>query len=93
MNTRIIKAIATKDLLEVRQNRAAWMPMIIVPLLFVIIMPLAMILIPPYLGPDAVRDSDMDTFLRNMPAGMQQHLAGLDEMQTTVMLMLGFFFA
>lgn len=93
MNTRIIKAIAIKDLLEVRQNRAAWMPMIIVPVLFVIIMPLAMILIPAQLGPDALNDSDLDTFLQNMPAAMQQHLAGLDEMQTTVVLMLGYIFA
>jgi len=93
MNIRVIKAIATKDLLEVRQNKAAWLPMIIVPVLFVIIMPLAMILIPSQMGGDALNDSDLATFLQNMPAAMQQQLAGLDEMQTTIVVMLGFFFA
>jgi ABC-2 type transport system permease protein len=93
VNTRILQAIARKDLLEVRQNKAAWMPMIIVPLLFVIIMPLAMILIPSQMGPDAVSDSDLTTFLANMPPSMQQQLDGLDGMQLTIVVMLGMFFA
>ncbi|MEN4042066.1 MAG: ABC transporter permease subunit [Anaerolineaceae bacterium] len=93
MNTRIIKAIAFKDLLEVRHNRDAWLPMIIVPLIFVIIMPLAIILIPSQLGAEALSDPEIEMFLRNMPAGMQQHLAGLDEIQTIVALMLGYMLA
>jgi ABC-type Na+ efflux pump permease subunit len=93
MNTRIIKAIAFKDLLEVRHNRYAWLPMIIVPLIFVIIMPLAIILIPSQLGAEALSDPEIEMFLRNMPAGMRQHLAGLDEIQTIVALMLGYMLA
>jgi ABC-2 type transport system permease protein len=93
VNTKVIRAIAIKDLLEVRQNKAAWLPMIIVPVLFVIVMPLAMILIPSQMGADALNDSDLTTFLQNMPAAMQQQIAGMDDMQTTITIMLGFFFA
>jgi len=96
MNTAIIGAIARKDLLEIRQNKGAWMPMIIVPLIFVIFLPLAMILIPTSMdiSPQALAgDADLEMFIRNMPPSMQQSLTGLDEMQGMLVLMLGYFFA
>lgn len=96
MNTQRILAIAQKDLLEVRQNRYAWLPMIIVPILFVLILPLAMILIPPrlQLSPqELASQSDLEFFLQNMPPSMAQALAGLDEFQSMVLLMLGYLFA
>ncbi|NMC78092.1 MAG: ABC transporter permease subunit [Chloroflexi bacterium] len=96
MNTQRILAIAQKDLLEVRQNRYAWLPMIIVPILFVLILPLAMILIPPrlQLSPqELASQSDLEFFLQNMPPSMAQALAGLDEFQSMVLIMLGYLFA
>ncbi len=96
MNTAIIFAIARKDLLEIRQNKGAWMPMVIVPLIFVIILPLAMILIPTSMdiSPQTLAgDADLQMFIRNMPLSMQQSLMGLDEMQGMLVLMLGYFFA
>jgi hypothetical protein len=45
MNWRSIWAIAKKDLKEVRQNKAAWGPGIIVPLIFAIVMPLIFIIL------------------------------------------------
>jgi ABC-2 type transport system permease protein len=96
VNTKIIRAIATKDLLEVRQNRAAWLPMIIVPLIFVIIFPLAFILIPTQFDTSMeslTNDSDLDMFLENMPAGMMKHLEGLDETQGMIVILLGLMFA
>ncbi len=96
MNTQRILAIAQKDLLEVRQNRYAWLPMIIVPILFVLILPLAMILIPPrlQLSPqELASQSDLEFFLQNMPSSMAQVLTGLDEFQSMVLIMLGYLFA
>jgi ABC-2 type transport system permease protein len=96
VNTQRILAIAQKDLLEVRQNRYAWLPMIIVPILFVLILPLAMILIPPrlQLSPqELASQSDLEFFLQNMPPSMAQALAGLDEFQSMVLIMLGYLFA
>ncbi len=93
MNTKIITAIATKDLLEVRQNKAAWIPMIVVPLVFIFILPLALILAPASLGQSMATDPDMAGFFANMPFGLSQTLAGLNDVQGMIVLMLGYFFA
>lgn len=96
MNPQILTAIARKDLLEVRQNKAAWMPMIIVPLIFVIIMPLAFILFPAQMdiSPQALgSDPDLQTFLQNMPPAISAQLAGLNEIQQILLLVLGYLFA
>lgn len=96
MNRQRILAIAHKDLLEVRQNRAAWMPMVVVPLLFVLILPLALILIPPrvQLSPEMLAaEGDLRLFLENMPPSMSQALVGLDALQSMMVILLGYFFA
>lgn len=96
MNPTIVLAIVRKDLLEVRQNKSAWMPMIIVPLVFVVILPLAFILIPTQmsLSPEALgSDEDLQLFLQNMPAAMSAQLAGLNELQQMLLLVLGYLFA
>jgi ABC-2 type transport system permease protein len=96
MNWRKIWAVAMKDLAEVRQNKAAWMPMVIVPVIFVVIMPLALILIPTAMNvpvSSLSSDPDMDRFLTNLPAEMSRNLQGLNEMQSMLMMMLGYFFA
>ena len=46
MNRRIIWAIARKDLTEVLSNRMAWMPALMVPLIFVVVLPLLMWVLP-----------------------------------------------
>ncbi len=93
MNTKIIIAIAKKDLLEVRQNRAAWLPMVIVPLIFIFVLPLSMIMLPSALGASMTSDPDMQSFFANMPLGLAQTMAGMDETQTMLVLILGYFFA
>jgi ABC-type Na+ efflux pump permease subunit len=96
MNWRKVWAVAMKDLAEVRGNRAAWLPMIIVPLVFVILMPLAMILIPSSLEASSfsmTADPDLQAFFSNLPIEMTRSLQGLDEMQTMLMVMLGYLFA
>jgi len=96
MNTNHIIAIAKKDLLEVRQNRAAWLPMMIVPIIFVILIPLAIILIPQHTTlpmEDFVNDPDLQTFLAKMPESMAAVLKGKDELQGTLILLLGYMFA
>jgi ABC-type Na+ efflux pump permease subunit len=93
---RNVFAIAKKDWLEVRQNQAAWLPMVIVPLIFVLIMPLAFILIPTQMNiplEQLASDSDLAMMTRNMPAAMAAPLQGLDTFQQMVMLILGYMFA
>jgi len=96
MNTNHIFAIAKKDLLEVRQNRAAWLPMMIVPIIFVILIPLAIILIPQHTTlpmEDFVNDPDLQSFLAKMPESMAAVLEGKDEFQRMLILLLGYLFA
>ena len=44
MNWRTIITIAGKDIKEATQNRSVWLPILIVPIIFVVIMPLGMII-------------------------------------------------
>ena len=96
MNSNHIFVIAKKDLLEVRQNRAAWLPMVIVPALLVVLLPLALILIPqsPNLPmEDFINDPDLQSFLSKMPESMSAALEGKNGLQSTLILMLGYIFA
>lgn len=91
-----IIAIIKKDLLEVKGNKAAWMPMLIVPLVFVILIPLAAILIPTGMDVSSqsfTSDPDMRAFFSNMPAAMKLSLQGLNDTQNMIVLFLGYFFA
>jgi ABC-type Na+ efflux pump permease subunit len=96
MRINLLKAIVIKDLLEVRQNKAAWMPMVIVPLIFVLVLPLGLILTPQLIDipvDEFLADPDLDAFLANMPPVLLKTLDGLNAVQSTVVLSLGYMFA
>jgi ABC-2 type transport system permease protein len=97
MRPRKILAIAHKDLSEVRQNTYAWLPMVIVPVMFVIVLPLVMIYLPQVSGLSAeemaLDDPDIQTFLANMPDTMRQPLEGLSGYAQMIVVMLGFMLA
>jgi len=94
VNWRIIWNIAVKDWKEVRQNRLAWLPALLVPLIFVVVLPLGIILLPPALGQtiDEV-SSDLQPLLNSMPPPVTEQIAGLDPDQIMIVLLLGFMFA
>jgi len=96
MNPRILMAIAKKDLLEVRQNKAAWMPMVIVPIVFIVLFPLLIIVLPQLSSQAAeqlVNDPDMAMMFERLPAVIMDKVTGLNAMQSIVVMMLGYFFA
>lgn len=95
MNMEKIWAIARKDWVEVRQNRSAWVPMLIVPLIFVLVIPLAVLLSAniPAVRDSLLNDPDMATFFNRMPPSMLQYTQGLDATQSGIVFMLGMFFA
>jgi ABC-2 type transport system permease protein len=90
VNHRAIAAIIRKDLLVVLQSKAVMAPLIIVPLLFFIGLPLLA-----GLGGPAMLNMPGGTqqFLQNLPPGLQTSLAGLNEAQQFVVLMLVYLFA
>lgn len=96
MNWNHIFTIAGKDIREARGNRAVWLPMVIVPLIFVVILPLGLIVgvnaDPESMG-SMMTDPDMKGFFERMPTFMTRQLEGLTGTQATVKLMLGYFFA
>ena len=96
MNIKIIKTIAVKDLLEVKQNKSAWITMLVVPLLLVIILPLAFILVPANISSSngmPFTENEIGLFLDNMPVSFATTFNGLDELQIGIVLLLGYIFA
>lgn len=95
MTGRTLQTIALKDLKEVRENRAAWLPALVVPLIFVIVLPLGVILAPNLLqsmSPLTAPSGPVGMMRERIPA-LAAALSGLDERQTWVVLMTGYFFA
>jgi ABC-2 type transport system permease protein len=95
MNWRSIWAIAQKDLQEVRQNKAAWAPGIVVPLIFAIIMPLVMIVLPQVIPVEDIQRElgDIDIMLKNMPPALSALFDGKSLPQMFVIYMAGFMLA
>jgi ABC-2 type transport system permease protein len=97
MKLRNVLTIASKDWLEVRQNKTAWIPMLIVPVIFIIILPLIFTLILPAfnVSPQDVMNSDQDItyFIQRMPAQLSQYIDLQKPMQSMLTLMLGIMFA
>lgn len=95
MNRRSIWAIARKDLKEVRQNKAAWGPAIIVPLIFAIIMPILLIVLPQVIPVEDVERElgDINLLLSKLPPSMKALFDGLSLEQMFVLYLTGFMLA
>jgi len=96
MNWRTIFTIARKDIKEATQNRSVWLPILIVPLIFVVLIPLGMIIgIGSSSGSEAnpLNDPDFATFLERMPLFLSELISGLDQAQSGIVLLLGYLFA
>lgn len=96
MNLHNLLLIARKDLISVLRNKAATIPMIILPMIFAILMPTAMI-IAVQSSPDASQaltgDPDIQSFLTNLPANTQTAMSVMDENQASIYLTLGLMMA
>ncbi len=96
MNWNHILTIAAKDIREASGNRAVWMPMVIVPLVFIVFLPLGLIFsarLDPQATNSLLTDPDMAGFLSRMPAEMAGRIAGLNGTQAGLVLALGYLFA
>ena len=91
-----ILAIARKDWIEVRQNKYAWIPMLILPILFDVLLPLGIILLMTNLKMDPktfVADADLETFFRAMPASIARFLNPEQPVQFAITAILGYMLA
>jgi len=96
MRWRNIFAIVKKDLLEVRQNKAAWLPMIIAPTIIVVVFPLVLLVLPqfiPVMENEFVNDPDLVSMYAALPPAMMEAIEGMTPMQSVVIMMLCYMFA
>jgi ABC-type Na+ efflux pump permease subunit len=93
MNWRAIRAIVRKDLRVVFQNKGVSIPLIVVPLIFMLILPALAGLVPLFEEDLGATMEEFSMFLEGMPAGLQQELARYEEGQLIIVLMLVYFFA
>ena len=97
MKAKILAAIVKKDLLEVKQNTSVMLSIVLVPLIFVVIMPLILIIA----FSSSVQNqaeiqrqmSELGPMLQNMPSSVSQYLAPWDEYQQLYVLFLGLLLA
>jgi ABC-type Na+ efflux pump permease subunit len=95
MNWRSIWTIARKDLKEVRQNKIAWGPAIVIPLLFAIIMPTLFSWLPQFIPVEDMQRElgDVQDLLKNLPPTMRAIFDGLKLEQMFVIYMTAFLLA
>jgi ABC-2 type transport system permease protein len=97
MNFRHIWAITRKDLREASGNPSVWLPMLLVPFIFVVVIPAAVILATTFGGASTVasltQDPDLQVFLNRLPAAMMQSMIGMNEIQRMFVIILGYMFA
>lgn len=89
---RVLRTLALRDLIVVRRSKAMMLPMVIVPLIFVIAIPAAVGLLAPQMAA-AGEVEDLAQFLEMMPEPMRERFAGYDEAQIVVVAILEHLFA
>ncbi len=90
MNWHIVWNIAVKDWKEVLQNRTALTSSLILPLVFVVVIPLIIINLP---GSANTGGQSIQTLISMMPPPVREQIAGMSDAQATIVLILGYMFA
>ncbi len=96
MNWRTIWTIARKDIAEIGQEKAVWVPMILVPVIFVVILPLAMLVLPTYAPSSSANQLPPALYkqlLAKVPAQMALQLAAMPQAKSLGILFAGYLFA
>jgi ABC-type Na+ efflux pump permease subunit len=91
MNWRAVRAIAGKDLLALRQAKAVLIPLIVVPVLFLVLLPLLASFAPAAL--DTPGANDLRDLLESLPASLEARLVGYSDEQRLVVILLTYLFA
>ena len=92
VNWRTVRALALRDLKVVVRSKAMMLPMVIVPLIFIVAIPAAVGFFAPQMAA-AGEAEDLAQFLEMMPEPMRQAFAGYDEAQILIVVLLENLFA
>lgn len=94
MNWRAIKTITRRDLLAVKRSKGVMLPLIIVPLIFMIILPAAFGLLTPVITEmPGANMPEINLFLEQLPPAMLAQFEGYTENQMMIVFMLVYLFA
>ena len=93
VNWRAVKAIVRKDLKVVLQNKGVSIPMVVVPVIILVALPALAAFAPALQSMPGTPFAGIDNFIQSMPDGLRAELAGLDEAQTMVVLILVYILA
>ncbi len=89
---RSIRTLALRDLKVVTRSKAVMLPMVIVPLIFIVALPAAVGFFAPQMAA-AGEAEDLAQFLEMMPEPMRRTFAGYDDAQILVVVLLEHLFA
>ena len=93
MNWRAVRAIARKDVKTSLQNKGVSIPLIVVPLLMLGLMPALAAFAPALESMSGAPLAELEFLLGQMPAGLRESLAGLNEVQAITVLVLKYLMA
>src|SRR5215469_17974168 len=90
MNWRAVATLARKDLQEVRQNKVAWIPAAVVPMVIVVLLPLACILGPALFPPSGGTATGVGAVNTITSLVRNQQFPGLNDAQRWIVFSTGF---
>jgi len=82
-----------KDWLEIRRNWQVILPIVVVPLMISVFLPVIVGVIPSFAGSQGNGLNGFEALIGNLPSHVQEHLAGMTEMQVMIYMMAIYFFA
>jgi len=92
-NWRAVRAIVRKDLKVVLQNKGVSIPMLVVPVLILLALPALAAFAPALQDAPGMPFDGLDGIVEGMPASLRAELAGYNETQILVVLVLSYFLA
>jgi ABC-type Na+ efflux pump permease subunit len=96
MNWRTIWTIARKDFAEIGQEKPVWVPMIIVPVIFVVLIPLLMLTLPEMTSTATTNKLPPAVFkqmISQVPSDIGRQLAAMPQQKSLGILFAGYIFA
>lgn len=93
VNWRAVGGIIRKDLRVVTQSKSVMLSMIIVPLIFVVVLPVAMIVGFNYFSPALENSSDFQDILQMLPATLRARFADMSVVQVVALYAFRYMFA
>ena len=93
MNYRAVLAITYKDLKVISRSKGVMLPLIIVPIIFLVVMPAGAALMAQTTTHSGLSNTDPQTLLKQMPPALLTELSGYSDVQKVVVFMINYMLA